>query len=179
MGKENSFLPSAERLRSNFRVFIPRSSSPDALSSFLAREILRGQTAVLLSADNRFRPDVLIQKARDAGRTPESLLSRLLFSRAFTIHQLQETISDRLEPALRQSGATLVVVTGVLPLFADEAVEAREAFRVLDVLLKSLQSLSRADRKILMPVVLPLPPSRRARTLFARLHSPRYPEGKT
>ena len=165
-------IPSPEPIRGNIRIFVPHSTSPDALSSYLADEILRGQTAILVSADNRFRPDVLIQRAREAGRAPASVLSRLHLSRAFTIHQLRETVSDRLEPALLRSGATLVVVAGVLPLFADEAVEPREAFRVLEILLKSLQKLATPDRRILMPIPLPLPPSRRARTLFLRLHGP-------
>ena len=177
MGTNTCFLPAGD-LPSPLRVFVPRSSSPDALPFFLAKELLRGQKAILLSADNRFRPDLLMQKAREAGQTPENVLSRLLISRAFTIHQLQETISDRLEPALQESGATLVVVTGILPLFADEAVETREAFRVLEILLESLKRLARSDRRILAPVLLPLPPSRRARTLFARLHGPRRTKGE-
>ena len=165
-------------VRAEFRVFVPRSASPDALSAFLADEILRGQSAILVSADNRFRPDVLVQRSREAGQPAENVLSRLHLSRAFTIHQLRETVSDRVEPALLRSRATLVVVTGILPLFSDESVDAREAFRVLELLRKDLELLPRHGCRVLVPVVLPLPPSRRARNLFLRLHGPPLPEGE-
>lgn len=162
-------LPPHDPSRGGLRILPDAPSAPPNLWESLSDEILTGGTAILVCADNRFRPDFLIIKARQAGIPPEEILSRLHIARAFTIHQLLSTVSERLEAEILRTRSTLVAVSGILPLFSDEAVPAREAFAILEQLLVAMDRISRQNVRILIPVEPTPPPSRRARNILLRI----------
>lgn len=170
--------PTNDPSRGGLRILPDGPSAPPNLWESLSNEILTGGTAILVCADNRFRPDFLIIKARQAGRLPEEILSRLHIARAFTIHQLLSTVSERLEAEIIRTRSTLVAVSGLLPLFSDTAVPAREAFGILEQLLVALDQISRQDIRVLIPVETNPPPSRRARNILLRIRQTAAPADK-
>ena len=133
----------------------------------MAREILEGRPVILLCADNGLDTDLLVRKAREAGHSPESLLSCLYVSRAFTVHQLLATVTGRLEREREKSGSDLVVLSGILPLFSDAAIPSGESLRLLGALLDSFKNLARKGLRILLPVPLPIAPGRRAKSVLS------------
>jgi hypothetical protein len=123
----------------------------------MAHELLLPRPVILICGDNGLSTDFLVRKAKNAGEPPESLLSRLYVSRAFTIHQFLRTVVDRLEGALERNGSELAILSGILPLFSDAAVPSRESGRVLATLLGTLDGLSRKGVRILLPLTIPSP----------------------
>jgi hypothetical protein len=73
----------------------------------------------------------------------------LHLSRAFTCHQLETLIAERLPSAIARYRPGLVVVSGWSHLFHDENVPAREAFRILQHTGRRLRSLAEVGQPIL------------------------------
>jgi hypothetical protein len=135
----------------------------------MASELLHGRSLVLICGDNGLSTDFLVRKAKNAGQSPELLLSRLRVSRAFTVHQLLAAVTRHLEAEMGRSGASMAVISGLLPLFSEAAIPCRESGRILGALVRSLESLSRKNLRILLPVALPLPISRQAKSVISGL----------
>jgi hypothetical protein len=110
---------------------------------------LRGLTVLYLDGANSFDPYALSRLAKDAGQPPRAILQRLHLSRAFTCHQLETLIVERLPSAIARYHPGLVVVSGWSHLFHDENVPAREAFRILQHTGRRLQSLAEVGQPIL------------------------------
>lgn len=174
----NDIFPPNSSFRKRLRILPVGPSAPHKLWEVLSEEILPGRTAILVCADNRFRPDLLIKKAQQAGEPPDDILSRLHIARAFTIHQLLATVSDRLEGEILRTRSTLVAVSGVLPLFSDATVPSLEALGVLEQLLLTMDRLSRQGVRILIPIETPPPPSRRARSVLLLIEQMAAPGDK-
>jgi hypothetical protein len=113
------------------------------------RVVLHGRTVLYVDAANAFDPYLLSRLARDAGRPPKAILQRLHLSRAFTCHQLEALLAERLPSAIARYRPGLVVVSGWSRLFHDENVPAREAFRLLQTTGRRLRSLAEAGQPVL------------------------------
>ena len=165
----HDILPPNDASGGGLRILPDDPSAPRNLWESLSNEILTGGTAIFVCGDTRFRPDFLLIKARQAGRLPEEILSRLHIARAFTTHQLLSIVSERLESEILRTRSTLVAVSGLLSLFSDAAVPAREAFGILEQLLVEMDRISRQGVRILIPVEPAPSPSRRARNILLRI----------
>ena len=110
---------------------------------------LRGLTVLYVDGANAFDPYILSRLAKDAGQPPKAILQRLHLSRAFTCHQLETLIAERLPSAIARYRPGLVVVSGWSHLFHDENVPAREAFRILQHTGRRLRSLAEVGQPIL------------------------------
>jgi hypothetical protein len=110
---------------------------------------LRGLTVLYVDGANTFDPYILSQLAKDAGQPPKAILQRLHLSRAFTCHQLETLIAERLPLAIARYRPGLVVVSGWSHLFHDENVSAREAFRIFQHTGRQLRSLAEIGQPIL------------------------------
>ncbi len=120
------------------------------LGTTLAGEAaVRGHAVLYLDGANAFDPYVLSRLAREAGLPPKAVLSRLHLSRAFTCHQLETLIAERLPSAIARYQPALVVVSGWSHLFHDENVPTREAFRLLHQTAVRLRSLADTGQPIL------------------------------
>ncbi len=93
--------------------------------------IAREKPVVYLDGGNSFDPFLISKVARRAGLAPEDLLSRIYISRAFTCHQMQALVVDRLAGALNELGADVAIVYGLLNTFYDEDVPFGEAYDLL------------------------------------------------
>lgn len=121
----------------------------DLGTTLAGQAALRGRTVLYVDGANAFDPYVLSRLARDAGQSPKAILQRLHLSRAFTCHQLETLIAERLPSAVARYRPGLVVVSGWSHLFHDENVPAREAFRLLQNTGQRLRSLAETGYPIL------------------------------
>jgi hypothetical protein len=121
----------------------------DLGTTLAGRAILSGRTVLYVDGANAFDPYILSALARDAGQPPKVVMQRLHLSRAFTCHQLETLIVERLPSAIVHYRPDLVVISGWSHLFHDENVPAREAFRLLQNTARRIRSLTEAGQPIL------------------------------
>jgi hypothetical protein len=121
----------------------------DLGTTLAGQAALRGLTVLYVDGANTFDPYILSRLAKDAGQPPKAILQRLHLSRAFTCHQLETLIAERLPSAIARYRPGLVVVSGWSHLFHDENVPAREAFRILQHTGRRLRSLAEVGQPIL------------------------------
>lgn len=119
-----------------------------------------------LDGANSFDAYFVARLARRWNHAPESILSRIQLSRAFTCYQLSESIARRLPMALvhprqgtantartrlesRQCSASVFCI-GLLETFYDEDVPITDAVRLLKSVIASLTELARQGHTILI-----------------------------
>jgi hypothetical protein len=104
--------------------------------------LLREGRVLYVDGANAFDPYTLVRIARRAGTDARGLLSRLKVTRAFTCHQLETLLCERLAAAVVAERPALVVVAGWSDLFHDENVPEREAMRLLERTARAVQSVA-------------------------------------
>ena len=115
----------------------PRESP--SIATYLAGWVVTsGRTVLYIDAANAFDPYLVSRLARQKGRNPQELLQRILISRPFTCYQLQTLLQDRMETAVEEMGAGLVILSGMVDLLLDEMVPDWEARRIMEKILKSI-----------------------------------------
>ena len=114
----------------------------DLGTAMAARAALGGQRVLYLDGANAFDPYIPARMAREAGLDPRPVLNRLFVSRAFTCHQFETLLVDRLEAAIRARRPGLVVISGWGHLFHDENVPLREAMRLLESTVGAVRRLA-------------------------------------
>jgi hypothetical protein len=92
---------------------------------------VRRMPVIFLDGGNSFNPFLISKLARKAGLRPEELLRRIYISRAFTCHQMQALVVDRLEGALKKYSTTVAIISGLLDTFYDQDVPFNEAYALL------------------------------------------------
>ena len=121
----------------------------DLGTTLAGRVILTGRTVLYVDGANAFDPYILSALAKDAGQPPKAVMQRLYLTRAFTCHQLETLLVERLPSAIARYHPGLVVVSGWSHLFHDENVPTREAFRLLQNTARRIRSLAEAGQPIL------------------------------
>ncbi|RJP21301.1 MAG: hypothetical protein C4520_09815 [Candidatus Abyssobacteria bacterium SURF_5] len=105
---------------------------------------------VFLDGGNSFNPYLISKLARRIGARPEELLSRVYISRAFTCHQMQALVVDRLEDALRKYSTRVAIVSGLLDTFYDQDVPFGEAYALLNSAATEFVRLAEGSARILL-----------------------------
>ncbi len=121
----------------------------DLGTTLAGRVVLGGRTVLYVDGANAFDPYILSRLARDAGQSPKAVMQRLRLTRAFTCHQLETLIVERLSSAIAHHHPGLVVISGWSHLFHDENVPLREAFRLLQNTARRIRSLTEAGQPVL------------------------------
>ena len=121
----------------------------DLGTTLAGRVALGGRAVLYVDGANAFDPYILSRLARDAGQSPKAVMQRLHLTRAFTCHQLETLIVERLSSAIAHYRPGLVVISGWSHLFHDENVPAREAFRLLQNTARRIRSLTEAGQPVL------------------------------
>jgi hypothetical protein len=112
--------------------------------------VIRRMPIVFLDGGNSFDPYLISKLSRHSQIRPEELLSRIYISRAFTCHQMQALVVDRLDAALRKYSTSVVIVSGLLDTFFDEAVPFGEAYGLLKIAAAELVRLAGNGAHILL-----------------------------
>jgi len=112
--------------------------------------IAREKPVVFLDGANSFDPFLISKIARSAGLVPEELLRRIHISRAFTCHQMQALVVDRLADALNRFDTDVAIVSGLLNTFYDEDVKFNEAYGLLKTATAEFVRLAERGTRILL-----------------------------
>ncbi len=112
-----------------------------------------GSSCLIVCGDNVFWPDIIVQSAKAVAMDPHTLLSRIQISRAVTIHQFHTLIVSRIAEELKRFRASLIILSGILPLFSDGAVSERESSGLLLSVMTTLRGVA-LRRSI--PCILPV-----------------------
>jgi hypothetical protein len=112
--------------------------------------IAREKSVVFLDGANSFDPFLISKIARSTGLVPEELLSRIHISRAFTCHQMQALVVDRLAGALNRFDTDVAIVSGLLNTFYDEDVKFGEAYDLLKTATAEFERLAERGARILI-----------------------------
>ncbi len=106
--------------------------------------------AVFLDGANSFDPLLIAKIARRAGLVPKELLGRIHISRAFTCHQMEALVVERLAGAFRRFDTNVAIVSGLLDTFYDENVQVGEAYELLRTTAAEFVRLAGQDARILI-----------------------------
>lgn len=112
--------------------------------------VAREEPVLFLDGGNSFDPYLLSKIARRANLVPEELLSRIHISRAFTCHQMHALVVERLAGGLREFGANIAIVSGLLDTFYDQDVPFGEAYGLLETTTAELARLTGRGARILI-----------------------------
>ena len=85
---------------------------------------------VFVDGGNSVDPHGIVRIAKRVGLSRLDVLPRIRVARAFTCHQMATLLVDRLEEAVAESGARLVVLSCLPELFLDEDVPYAEAHQL-------------------------------------------------
>ncbi|MBI4537487.1 MAG: hypothetical protein HY712_05975 [candidate division NC10 bacterium] len=121
----------------------------DLGTTLAGRAVLGGRTVLYVDGANAFDPYILSRLAREAGQPPKAIMQRLRLARAFTCHQLETLLVERLPGAIAHFRPGLVVISGWSHLFHDENVPTREALRLLQGSALRVHALAETGQPIL------------------------------
>jgi predicted RNA-binding Zn-ribbon protein involved in translation (DUF1610 family) len=98
---------------------------------------------IVVDAGNKSDVYQIVNFARQYGMDFRKVLDRIVVTRTFTIHQLKDIIlSGELTKAIQKHQAGIVVIPGLLDLFDDPNIKQKEAKRVIERIMKSLDVTS-------------------------------------
>jgi hypothetical protein len=112
--------------------------------------LIEGEAVVLIDSANVFDLPFITKAARALQMDARRLLKRIFISRAFTIHQLEAVVQDRLAGKLRACDSRLCFVSGLLDGFWDEEVPLWEAAPILQRVVHWLRSLADQGNRIII-----------------------------
>jgi hypothetical protein len=123
---------------------------------------MQEDSIIVLDGANIFDLTLITQLSKSLNMDTRALLQRIHLSRAFTVHQLEAVISDRLKGALQKYGSRMLLVSGLLDTFWDEEVPLWEASRILRKVMGKLRQIAvMGCRVVLIAPDPPVPMSKR------------------
>jgi hypothetical protein len=120
-----------------------------------------GSNVVFIDGGNTFRLYKIARLAQLHQFNPRDVLERIFISRAFTAYQLTSLILDKLEEAVKNYNAKLVVISDIAGFFLDHDVAHEEAQRVYSQIVSYLSSFAKKHQIIVIATYLPYHDSRR------------------
>jgi len=132
-----------------------------------------GSSCLIVCGDNVFRHDIVVQETRSAATDPQKVLARIRISRAVTVHQFHTLVVSRLEDEIEKFRTSLILLSGILPLFSDGAVSERESLALLAPVMTAIRGIALRSG---IPCILPADRREalrdaRSRRLFSLLES--------
>ncbi len=127
----------------------------------------QGERVLFLDGDNRFNPYPLVDLAKEIGHDPNTFLSSLFVSRAFTCHQMGSLVLNQLQSGITAHHPRLVILCAPLETFYDESVPLIEAKNLLLHIVTALSQLA-PDR--IFVILSPFPKKSAGRRTFFLSH---------
>ena len=146
----------------NFFLFYGQAGLLPFFIHALSQWLLGGENIVWVDGANCFEPYVLARLIQKKGKKPEELMRHIFISRAFTAHQLEALVVERLEEALKSYNSRIAVIYGCLNLLYDEDISPKEVNHIFPRIIRQIDFLKRKGIFIL-GVCPPItsPPSRK------------------
>jgi len=120
-----------------------------------------GSNVIFIEGGNTFRLYKITRLAQLQHLNPREVLERIFISRAFTAYQLTSLILDKLEEAVKNYNAKLVVISDIAGFFLDNNVPHEEAEKVYSQVVSYLSSFARKHQIIIIATYLPYAESKR------------------
>jgi len=137
------------------KVLVLKGAPASAVYAMAVRSVLdTGRPAILVDGGCQVDPYRVAEVAKALGCTRkniEGLLRKILVARAFTAHQLEALVVERLEPETRRSRAAFAGVLDIDALFMDEQLDGYEARIMKARCLRRLRAMAKDCR---IPVVV-------------------------
>lgn len=96
---------------------------------------------ILVDAGNSSDPYLGISFARQYGLDIKDVLSKTISSRAFTVYQLENLMTNELSDVVSKYNAKVVVISELLSMFDDTYLDKTDAKLLLDSILESISKL--------------------------------------
>lgn len=139
-----------------------------ALGHYLmAWRLLQDEPVVLVDGANVIDLPLILKLTDGLQADRRQLLNRLHLSRAFTVHQLEAVIGERLERALQKYRSRLCFVSGLLDTFYDEEVPVWEATRILRKTTEKLRALANQGYRLILLAPDPPAPTTKRKNLVS------------
>ena len=116
----------------------------------LTAPLLAGEPVVAVDGGNRFDPYVISRTASALGGDARAALSHIYLSRAFTCHQLERLLSERLAPELSRRRSRIALVLGLHESFRDADVPYKEACALFRKSVSALKKISASGIRIVL-----------------------------
>jgi hypothetical protein len=124
---------------------------------------------IFIDGGNRFDPYLISEHSIKHETYPGEILARIHVSRAFTYHQLNRLITEKLPHAIDQFNAKLAVISDMTQLYCDPDIKNKQ--EALDVFRKNVRSLiSLAEQKSVLILATTLQ-TRKSRMNNVLLHT--------
>ena len=130
-----------------------------------------GHIVWVLDGANSFDAYWVARLARYWGSAPETVLSRIRLSRAFTCYQMATLVTQKLNASLDSSIPAAIVCLGLLATFYDDDVPMMDAVRLLNQIITHLSRYARDGHSILITARPPRAELRERAALFDLLKS--------
>lgn len=119
-----------------------------------------GSNIIFIDGGNTFRLYQITRLAQLHQLDPKKVLDRIYISRAFTAYQMTSLIMQKLEDAVKNCNAKLVIVSDIAAMFLDKDVQDEEAKKIYSQVTTRLSNFAREQDVI---VVAAYPPQRDSR----------------
>jgi hypothetical protein len=126
-----------------------------------------GTEVVFVDGGNTFRLYKVSRFAQIHQLNPRSVLERIHIARAFTAYQMASLIMDKMESAVRQLHAKLVVVSDLAGLFMDKDIPDEEARRIFSHVTAYLSAFAKESDSALVATYFPRKNSQRNLYLYS------------
>ena len=141
--------------------------------------LLRGVPVALVDGTNRFDAYYIAEFARKVTSQrlvkqrvpPEQLLRQIYVARAFTCYQMEATITERLPAFLRNAGAPIAIIFGLLDTFYDEQAPLFEVQASVGRIITALHRLKADNIAVLLASLDMKLESKERNRLFPRVSS--------
>jgi hypothetical protein len=114
-----------------------------------------GSNVVFIDGANTFRLYQVTRLARLHQLDPKQALDRIYISRAFTAYQMTSLILQKLEDAVKNFNAKLVIISDIAAMFLDKDVEDEEAKRIYSQITTRLSNFAREHQTIIVATYPP------------------------
>ena len=110
---------------------------------------------LFIDGANTFRLYQTTRLARLCQLDPKQVLDRIYISRAFTAYQMTEIILQKLDDAVKDCDAKLVIISDIAAMFLDKDVEEQEAKRIYSQVTTRLSTFAKENLSIVIATYPP------------------------
>ncbi len=137
---------------------------PQLVTSLMSKLCVRAQlptqqgglesNVIFIDAANSSSISSILQAAELQQLDPKAALGRVISMRAYTAYRLTSLIMEKLEEAVEESGAKLVVISDIVCSFLNDNVDDQEAKAAYNQIMNYLSSFAKKHRIIIIATYL-------------------------
>ena len=110
---------------------------------------------VFVDGANTFQLYQITRFAKLHQKDPKQVLDHIVLARAFTAYQMTKLIMQKLEEAIKEHNAKLVIISDIAATFLDKDVQDEEAKKIYSQIITKLSVLAKQYQTIIIVTYLP------------------------